>query len=166
MQSSLNPPIPSELHIPSWIINPARIRRFNLNCAAPPYLCALPESGDSAWKMQSGIQLRIFSKKLWYALVRNFFTGKYAVEHGILQLPKGKKHIQQLTIPFTEQLQVRVLSASQDAVVKQVITAYLNVLCIRPGSSIGWATDCLSEGCGFESHPGRYRITGVVWHIQ
>ena len=107
-----------------------------------------------------------FLKKISRSAVRNFFAGKFVSGRGILQLPKGKKHIQQLKIPFTAQMQVRVLSAStKDAVVKQVNTAK-NVLCIRPGSSIGWATDCLSEGCGFESHPGRYRITGVVRHIQ
>ena len=78
-----------------------------------------------------------FLKKISRSAVRNFFAGKFVSGRGILQLPKGKKHIQQLKIPFTAQMQVRVLSAStKDAVVKQVNTAK-NVLCIRPGSSIG-----------------------------
>lgn len=104
----------------------------------------------------------ILSKKIRYAAVRNFFTGKYAVEHDILQLPKGKKHIQQLTIPFTEQLQVRVLSASQDAVVKQVITAYLMCFVSGPAAQLAEQLTVSQKDVG--SSPIRVVTALLVWY--
>ena len=40
--------------------------------------------------------------------IRNFFSGKDEKNSGILQLPKGKKHVQQLSVPFKAQMRVQL----------------------------------------------------------
>ena len=72
-------------------------------------------------------EMRQFATFLPGSAIRNVVSYNYQ---------KEKSTYSNYQNPLTVQLQVRVLSASEDAVVKQVITVK-NVLCIRPGSSIG-----------------------------